>query len=152
MRVGDGLPANADSLAQWLLQQGCGGQKAASACAWHQVGLHACLFAGSPTSRSPFSVNATTEGVVLAPSAFSITLGDCAKRVQAHACYAHIQDEIVRHYISCNTLTLPSMTATHELVVPRSMPIISFPEAARAALPLQHSAQLFELLGTLDGG
>ena len=38
-------------------------------------------------------VNATTDGVVLAPSAFSMTL----------AC-------------------LPSMTATQELVVPRSMP------------------------------
>src|SRR5262245_47317202 len=50
--------------------------------------------AGRPTRRSPLSVNATMEGVMLAPSAFSSTLG-----------------------------FVPSMTATHELVVPRSMPI-----------------------------
>ena len=60
----------------------------------------ACLFAGCPTRRSPFSVNATMEGVVLAPSAFSITFA-----------------------------FFPSITATHELVVPRSMPITSFPAA-----------------------
>jgi len=61
------------------------------------VGLvTACLFAGCPTSRSPFSVKATMDGVVRAPSAFSITLA-----------------------------FLPSITATHELVVPRSMPITS---------------------------
>src|SRR5579862_725505 len=51
--------------------------------------------AGWPTRRSPSSCIATTEGVVRAPSAFSITFG-----------------------------CLPSMMATHELVVPRSMPII----------------------------
>src|SRR5215472_15456466 len=51
--------------------------------------------AGWPTSRSPSSSMPTTEGVVRAPSAFSITFG-----------------------------CLPSMIATHELVVPRSMPII----------------------------
>ena len=50
--------------------------------------------AGRPTSRSPSSVKATIDGVVLAPSAFSSTLG-----------------------------LVPSMTATHELVVPRSMPM-----------------------------
>ena len=65
--------------------------------------------AGWPTSRSPSSVNATIEGVVRAPSEFSMTLG-----------------------------VEPSMTATHELVVPRSMPITfaivspnSFREIAR---------------------
>src|SRR5580765_6267036 len=47
-----------------------------------------------PTSRSPFLANATTDGVVRKPSAFAITLG-----------------------------SPPSMTATHELVVPRSMPM-----------------------------
>ena len=52
-------------------------------------------FAGWPTSLSPSSVKATIEGVVRAPSAFSITLG-----------------------------LDPSITATQELVVPRSMPII----------------------------
>src|SRR5271169_288173 len=54
----------------------------------------ACRLAGWPTRRSPSSVNATIDGVVRAPSEFSITLG-----------------------------VEPSMTATHELVVPRSMPI-----------------------------
>src|SRR5262245_29587188 len=47
-----------------------------------------------PTRTSPPSVKATIEGVVRAPSAFSITLG-----------------------------LLPSMTVTQELVVPRSIPI-----------------------------
>src|SRR4051812_37356634 len=51
--------------------------------------------AGWPTIRSPSSWMPTTEGVVRTPSAFSITFG-----------------------------VLPSMMATHELVVPRSMPII----------------------------
>ena len=50
--------------------------------------------AGWPTSRSPSSVNATMEGVVRDPSEFSMTLG-----------------------------VAPSMTATQEFVVPRSMPI-----------------------------
>src|SRR5262249_1512292 len=54
----------------------------------------ACRLAGRPVSLSPSSVKATMEGVVLAPSAFSRTLG-----------------------------LVPSMTATHELVVPRSMPM-----------------------------
>jgi hypothetical protein len=47
-----------------------------------------------PTRRSPFLAKATMEGVVRAPSAFSITL-----------------------------TSLPSMMATQELVVPRSMPM-----------------------------
>ena len=47
-----------------------------------------------PTRRSPDSVKATIEGVVRAPSAFSITLA-----------------------------LLPSITATQEFVVPRSMPM-----------------------------
>ena len=50
--------------------------------------------AGWPTKRSPESLNATMDGVVRAPSAFSITLA-----------------------------SLPSMTATQEFVVPRSMPM-----------------------------
>src|SRR5215218_9852222 len=48
-----------------------------------------------PTRRSPLSVNATTDGVVRPPSAFSRTVG-----------------------------SPPSITATHELVVPRSIPIV----------------------------
>ena len=51
-------------------------------------------FAGCPTSTSPSFVKATIEGVVRSPSLFSITRG-----------------------------LPPSMMATHELVVPRSMPI-----------------------------
>ena len=47
-----------------------------------------------PTSRSPVSVKATTDGVVRLPSELGITTG-----------------------------SPPSMTATQELVVPRSMPI-----------------------------
>jgi hypothetical protein len=48
-----------------------------------------------PTSRSPDSVKATTDGVVRPPSAFSITVG-----------------------------SPPSSTAMQELVVPRSIPIV----------------------------
>src|SRR5690554_8236701 len=60
------------------------------------VGLvTACLFAGSPTLISPPSTNAITEGVVLFPSALGITVG-----------------------------SLPSITATQEFVVPKSIPII----------------------------
>ena len=55
---------------------------------------HTCLLASTPTSLSPSLVNATTEGVVRDPSAFSMTFG-----------------------------LFPSMTATQELVVPRSIPI-----------------------------
>ena len=55
----------------------------------------ACRLAGSPILRSPLSIKATTEGVVRFPSSFGITTG-----------------------------SFPSITATQELVVPRSMPII----------------------------
>ena len=48
-----------------------------------------------PTRRSPLSVNATTDGVVRPPSAFSSTAG-----------------------------SPPSSTAIAELVVPRSIPIV----------------------------
>src|ERR1700749_3721067 len=51
--------------------------------------------AAVPASRSPPLVNATTEGVVRPPSAFSITVG-----------------------------SPPSSTAIQLLVVPRSMPIV----------------------------
>src|SRR5690606_35145370 len=53
--------------------------------------------AGCPTRRSPSSLKATMDGVVRIPSAFSMTFG-----------------------------VLPSITATHELVVPRSIPM-TFP-------------------------
>ena len=54
-------------------------------------------FAGSPTLRSPLPLSrkATIEGVVLLPSLLAITVG-----------------------------SLPSITATQELVVPRSIPMI----------------------------
>jgi hypothetical protein len=55
----------------------------------------ACLLAVSPTNRSPVFVNATTDGVVLLPSAFGIT-----------------------------TASPPSKTDTQEFVVPKSIPII----------------------------
>ena len=55
----------------------------------------ACRLATWPTRRSPLLVNATTEGVVRPPSSLGITFG-----------------------------SPPSMTATTELVVPRSIPII----------------------------
>src|SRR5579884_963657 len=48
-----------------------------------------------PTRRSPPCVNATTDGVVRPPSAFSMTVG-----------------------------SPPSSTAMHELVVPRSIPMV----------------------------
>ena len=53
-----------------------------------------CRLAGAPTSLSPSGVNATTDGVVRTPSAFSITLG-----------------------------VDPSITETHEFVVPKSIPM-----------------------------
>ena len=55
----------------------------------------ACLLASKPTNLSPFLVNAIIEGVVLPPSSFTITTGFPA-----------------------------SITATTELVVPKSIPII----------------------------
>ena len=55
----------------------------------------AYLFAGTPTSLLPSSANATTDGVVLSPSAFSMTFA-----------------------------VLPSITATQEFVVPRSIPMM----------------------------
>ena len=54
----------------------------------------ACRFAACPTSRSPVFVNPTTDGVVRPPSAFAMTTG-----------------------------SPPCMIATHELVVPKSIPI-----------------------------
>ena len=54
-----------------------------------------CRFATWPTNRSPDFVNATTEGVVRPPSGFVMTVG-----------------------------SPPSITATTEFVVPKSIPII----------------------------
>ena len=68
-------------------------------------------FAGAPTSRSPPSVNATTEGVVRAPSAFSTTVG-----------------------------SPPSRMAMHELVVPRSIPMV-LPIACSSFCRLQNQTE-----------
>src|ERR1039457_226808 len=62
-----------------------------------------------PTRRSPEEVNATTDGVVLPPSAFSMTVG-----------------------------SPPSNTAMHEFVVPRSMPI-DFPIRSDSFMPRNKS-------------
>jgi hypothetical protein len=58
----------------------------------------ACLLAAAPTNLYPSLVKATTDGVVLAPSEFSMTLG-----------------------------VDPSIKATQELVVPKSIPIMVSP-------------------------
>src|SRR5688572_31955549 len=60
----------------------------------------ACRRAGSPTGTSPLSLNATTLGVSRLPSALGMTFA-----------------------------SLPSITATTELVVPKSMPMIFSPTA-----------------------
>ena len=68
-------------------------------------------FAGWPVRRSPSSLKATIEGVVRAPSAFSMTFA-----------------------------SLPSMTDTQELVVPRSIPItlaMSFSPSSELPEPIQ---------------
>jgi hypothetical protein len=65
----------------------------------------ACRLATCPTSRSPSFANATTDGVMRAPSWLTTTTG-----------------------------WPPSITATAELVVPRSIPMTLF--AIRFALPL----------------
>src|SRR6201996_6941361 len=81
-------------------------------------GLVTCWrLATVPTSRSPDWVNATTDGVVRPPSAFSITVG-----------------------------SPPSSTAIHELVVPRSIPIV-FPISC---LLLCESKNLSESVADVD--
>ena len=58
----------------------------------------ACRLATCPTSRSPSLANATTDGVIRLPSWLTMTAG-----------------------------SPPSMTATTEFVVPRSMPMTALP-------------------------
>src|ERR1700682_6543325 len=67
-------------------------------------------FAIVPTRRSPDAVNATTDGVVRPPSAFSMTVG-----------------------------SPPSRTAIHEFVVPRSIPIVFAIVALRSFVLLKKS-------------
>lgn len=58
------------------------------------IKISTCLLAGAPTNLSPSGRKAITDGVVRTPSEFSITFG-----------------------------VDPSITDTHEFVVPKSMPI-----------------------------
>src|SRR5512145_2875768 len=90
----------------------------------------ACRLATWPTSRSPSLVNATTEGVVRPPSALGITTG-----------------------------SPPSMTATTELVVPRSMPMIFEAmlgslglEEAETGIPARLTRSSYELRATVIPG
>src|SRR4051812_995675 len=69
----------------------------------------ACRLATCPTSRSPLFVKATTEGVRRLPSGLVITTG-----------------------------SPPSMTATTELVVPRSIPMILLIVFLRPRASLPH--------------
>src|SRR5438034_8626673 len=75
----------------------------------------ACRFATCPTSRSPVLVNATTDGVVAPPSSLAMTLG-----------------------------SPPSITATQELVVPRSIPIIL---AINLLLKISAASRLLSAVG-----
>jgi len=78
-------------------------------------------FAGIPTRRSFQSLNATTEGVILLPSALAMTTG-----------------------------SLPSITATTEFVVPRSIPMILsfFVEAIGFSFPSRNLFPSLWLLST----
>src|SRR5215212_9118706 len=79
--------------------------------------------AGWPIKRSPSLVKATTEGVVRAPSAFSMTFG-----------------------------LPPSMTATQLLVVPKSMPMtlaIIFPSFQPTVFRLRSGSRKVELQGDI---
>src|SRR5438093_11800290 len=76
------------------------------------------------TNRSPVLVKATTEGVVRPPSSLGMTLG-----------------------------SPPSITATHELVVPRSIPIvllITAPPKTYKCFVDSVLAHLFDLLASYD--
>lgn len=79
----------------------------------------ACRLAGSPTFLSPLSMKATMDGVVRRPSLLGITTG-----------------------------SLPSITATQEFVVPKSIPII-FPIIVDILL-LLFSLFLFSLASRLS--
>src|SRR5215208_5851366 len=84
----------------------------------------ACRLATVPTSRSPPLLKATTDGVVRPPSAFSITVG-----------------------------SPPSRTDMHELVVPRSMPmVLAMGMRLLAATNLSRFDEDLSALETLRGG
>src|SRR5688500_18294538 len=74
-------------------------------------------FATWPTRRSPDLVNPTTDGVMRLPSGLVITTG-----------------------------SPPSITATTELVVPRSIPIILLIAVYPHVLPLSSAAHLYNVV------
>src|SRR3954447_21605545 len=89
--------------------------------------ITACRLATVPTRRSPLSLNATTDGGVRPPSAFSRTVG-----------------------------SPPSRTATHELVVPRSIPmvfamLVSPVSLLRCACPKNLSGSMADVVLTHRG-
>ena len=75
-----------------------------------------------PTSRSPLSVKATTDGVMRLPSALAMTTG-----------------------------SPPSMTATHEFVVPRSIPITLGIGGLSPSWRVNHGARSLARLPPPDG-
>jgi len=94
--------------------------------------LLTCLFAGTPTSLVPSSVNATVEGVVLSPTNISNTILKYAGK-KSVSCLAAVlttesdctgMESYLPSAFSMTLAAVPSMTATQEFVVPRSMPMI----------------------------
>lgn len=82
---------------------------------WSECKL-TCLLAGIPTSLCPSSVKATVEGVVLTP------IRQRSDQYEGQG----IAEECSNYLPSAFSMTrglFPSMIATHELVVPRSIPI-----------------------------
>jgi hypothetical protein len=71
-----------------------------------------CLLAGIPTSLWPSSVKATVEGVVLIPR------WQVSDQIMAHKGQSSLPSAF-----SITRGLFPSIIATHELVVPRSIPI-----------------------------
>ena len=100
-----GLAAAARPLGPLLLQEGGVPPRAHHSTAAAAARPKSVWGRTWPTSRSPFLVNATTEGVVRPPSALVMMVG-----------------------------LPPSMAATAELVVPRSMPTTCAPHEASASV------------------
>ena len=96
------------------------------------VGLvTACRLAGAPTSRVPSACTATIDGVVRAPSAFSITRTflPCGPRRGEMGGERAARNNAAQHGPPPSRT---SMIATQELVVPKSMPIMSLRADAAA--------------------
>src|SRR4029077_19022724 len=74
--------------------------------------------AGVPTSRWPSLANATTDGVVRPPSALGMTVG-----------------------------SPPSITAMHELVVPRSMPITLLIHHSLSCIAVENLSRVISRFG-----